>query len=70
MQPWKCAPRPIITQYRMLQQCEWRRPAAMTVAVNIPILTKAVPETVLQMMMVMMMMMMAMAMMLVVAVGS
>ena len=44
----------------------------MTVAVNIPILTKAVPETVLQMMMVMMMMiiMLAMTMMLVVAVGS
>ena len=76
--PGKCAPRPIITQYRLLQQCEWRRPAAMTVAVNIPILTKAVPETVLQMMMMMMMMMtmmmmmimMAMAMMLVVSVGS
>ena len=44
----------------------------MTVAVNIPILTKAVPETVLQMMLLMMMMMimMAMAMMLVVSVGS
>ena len=76
MQPWKCVPRPIITQYRLLQQCEWRRPAAMTVAVNIPILTKAAPETVLQMMMMMMMMtvmmmiMMAMAMMLVVSVGS
>ena len=74
--PGKCAPRPIITQYRLLQQCEWRQPAAMTVAVNIPILTKAVPETVLQMMMMMMMMMvmmmimMAMTMMLVVSVGS
>ena len=46
----------------------------MTVAVNSPILTKAVPETVLQMMMMMMMMMMmimmAMTMMLVVSVGS
>ena len=43
----------------------------MTVAVNIPILTKAVPETVLQMLLLMMMMiMMAMAMLLVVAVGS
>ena len=78
MQPWRCAPRPIITQYRLLQQCEWRRPAAMTAAANIPILTKAAPETVLQMMMMMMMMMMtmmmmimmAMAMMLVVSVGS
>ena len=72
MQPWKCAPRPIITQYRLLQQCEWRRPAAMTVAVNIPILTKAVPETVLQLMMMMMMIviMMAMTMMLVVSVVS
>ena len=70
--PGKCAPRPIITQYRLLQQCEWRRPAAMTVAVNIPILTKAVPETVLQMLLLLMMMMimMAMAMMLVVSVGS
>ena len=45
----------------------------MTVAVNTPILTKAVPETVLQMMTVMMMVMMimmAMTMMLVVSVGS
>ena len=44
----------------------------MTVAVNIPILTKAVPETVLQLMMMMMMMviMMAMTMMLVVSVVS
>ena len=42
----------------------------MTVAVNSPILTKAVPETVLQMMMMMMMMTMTMTMMLVVAVGS
>ena len=69
--PGKCAPRPIITQYRLLQQCEWRRPAAMTAAVNIPILTKAVPETVLQLMMMMMMViMMAMTMMLVVSVVS
>ena len=71
--PGKCAPRPIIAQYRLLQQCEWRRPAAMTVAVNIPILTKAVPETVLQLMMMMMMrmvIMMAMTMMLVVSVVS
>ena len=44
----------------------------MTVAVNIPILTKAVPETVLQMLLLLMMMMimMAMTMMLVVSVGS
>ena len=44
----------------------------MTVAVNIPILTKAVPETVLQMMMLMMMVAttVTMTMMLVVAVGS
>ena len=44
----------------------------MTVAVNIPILTKAAPETVLQMLLLMMMMiiMMAMTMMLVVSVGS
>ena len=70
--PGKCAPRPIITQYRLLQQCEWRRPAAMTVAVNIPILTKAVPETVLQMLLLLLLMiiMMAMTMMLVVSVGS
>ena len=76
--PGNWAPRPIITQYRLLQQCEWRRAAAMTVAVNSPILTKAVPETVLQMMMMMMMLMMMMMamfmmtvpMMLVVAVGS
>ena len=76
--PGKCAPRPIITQYRLLQQCEWRRPAATTAAVNIPILTKAAPETVLQMMIMMMMMMvmmmimmvmMTLTMMLVVAVG-
>ena len=43
----------------------------MTVAVNIPILTKAVPETVLQLMMMMMMViMMAMTMVLVVSVVS
>ena len=65
-------PRPIRTHDSLLQQCEWRRPAATTAAVNIPILTKAAPETVLQMMMMMMMMMimMAMMMMLVVSVGS
>ena len=46
----------------------------MTVAANSPILTKAVPETVLQMLLMMMMMMIMMAMtmtvMLVVPVGS